>query len=266
MSEIEETVHIVPLGHEFDRAVKPFRKYKADRVYILAVTDTLEKYSEEMIKKQIYYLERVVKALRDLGIKVELRNIDMFDMLELLGCMSRITVEEKKRGNRIYINISSAGRLASAATILVAMAHGAKAYYVTAERYSESPEEKMEHGLSICKETPKVQVIETFPLQLPDEDGIKVLIKLCLEGREMTTPELAEYLARKGVEGFKGCEDWSKIPREKRINYLMTLNKRILNKLENSGYITREKRGRYNRIKITRGGLYIAHLSGQLPK
>ncbi len=34
---LRDVVHIVPLGHEIDRAVAPFTKNKADRAYILAV-------------------------------------------------------------------------------------------------------------------------------------------------------------------------------------------------------------------------------------
>ena len=44
----------------------------------------------------------------------------------------------------------------------------------------------------------------------------------------------------------------------------MKLNKRILDKLEEAGYISREKRGRHNIIKITPGGVYVAHISGKL--
>jgi len=264
MSRLEEIVHIVPLGHEIDRAVKPFETHKADKVYILVVTDTFGKYSKKMIDKQKRYLRKVVSKLRDFGIKVECRNVDMFDMLELLRNLSKIIVDEKEKGNRVYINISSAGRLTSAAAILVAMAHGVRAYYVSAERYSETPEEKDKHGLSICGETPKVQVIETFPLQLPDEDGIMVLVKLCKAGKGMKTTEIAEYLGYENVEGFEGSAPWSKVPREERFKYLMKLNKRILDKLEEAGYIIREKRGRHNIIKITTGGVYVAHISGKL--
>ena len=264
MGEIEEIVHIVPLGHEIDRAVKPFERYKANRVYILAVTETFGKYSEEMVEKQKYYVKKVTDKLRSLGIKVDCKVVDMFNMLELLRSISRIIVEEKRKGNRVYINISSSGRLASAAATLAAMAHKVKAYYVSAERYSESLEDKMEHGLSICSEKPKIQVLETFPIQLPEEDGIKVLVKLCKEKRGMKTTEIAEYLGYEGIEGFEGCAPWRKVPREKRFNYLMKLNKRILAKLEEDGYIKRERRGKYNIIKITTGGVYIAHISGQL--
>jgi len=34
---LRETVHIIPLGHEIDRAVKPFTKTRADRAYVLTV-------------------------------------------------------------------------------------------------------------------------------------------------------------------------------------------------------------------------------------
>jgi len=264
MKRIEEIVHIIPLGHEIDRAVKPFEKYKTNKVYILAVTETFGKYSREMIEKQKYYLEKVITRLREKRIKVEYRNIDMFDMLELLKNLSQIILEEKSKGNRVYINISSAGRLTSAAATLVAMAHGVKAYYVPADRYSESPQNKKKHGLSICGESPEIQVIETFPLQLPKEDGIKVLVKLCREMNGIKTTEIAEYLGSENVEGFEKCVPWAKVPRDERVNYLMKLNKRILRKLEENGYITRERRGRYNLIKITTGGIYVAHISGQL--
>jgi DNA-binding PadR family transcriptional regulator len=44
----------------------------------------------------------------------------------------------------------------------------------------------------------------------------------------------------------------------------MKLNKGILDKLENEGYITRERIGKNNTIRITESGKYIAYLSGTL--
>jgi len=264
MEKIEEIVHIVPLGHEIDRAVKPFERYKANKVVLLAVTETFGKYSQEMIKKQKYYLEIVMNKLKERGIEVEHRNIDMFDMLEVIKSIANLIAEEKGRGNRVYVNISGAGRLTSAAATLAAMAHGVKAYYVSAEGYSENKEDKMKHGLSICRKAPRVELLETFQLQLPKEEGIKVLVKLCREGKGMKTTEILEHLASEKVEGFEKCAPWRKVPRKERFNYLMKLNKRILEKLDVSGYITRERRGRYNLIKVTKAGAYVAHISGQL--
>jgi len=264
MKKIEEIVHIIPLGHEIDRAVKPFKRYKANRVYLLAVTETFGKYSNEMIDKQKYYLEIVMERLKEMGMGVEHKNIDMFDLLELIKNISNIVVDEKTKGNQVYINISSAGRLTSAVATIAAMAHGVKAYYVSADGYSESKEDKNKHGLSICSGDPRIQVIETFQLQLPEEDGMKALVKLYKEGGKAKTTEIAEYLGSEKVEGFEKCIPWVKVPRNERFNYLMKLDKRILRKLEKNRYVTRERRGRYNTIKITASGTYLAHISGQL--
>ena len=60
MSEIEEIVHVVPLGHEFDRVVRPFDKLKANRVYLLTILKEVDipyDVMEEMAKKQMYFVK-----------------------------------------------------------------------------------------------------------------------------------------------------------------------------------------------------------------
>jgi len=261
----EEIIHIVPLGHEIDRAVKPFERYKTNKVYLLAVTETFEKYSEDMIDKQKYYVEIVKNRLEKQGIETEYRNIDMFNTLEVIKHISNIIVEEKARSNRVFVNISSAGRLTSVAATLASMAHGVKAYYVVADGYSESEEEKKKHGLSFCRQL-RLHFLENLPLLLPTEKEMKVLVRLCKEGKEMTTNDLLEYLGSRKVPGFEKYADIRsrKMDRGEKINYLMKLNKGILEKLETNGYILREKSGRHNIIKITQSGIYVAHISGEL--
>jgi predicted transcriptional regulator len=120
----------------------------------------------------------------------------------------------------------------------------------------------MEHGLSICKEL-KLKFLENFQLQLPDKKAIRVLAKLCEEEKGMRTREILDFLREKAVEGFE--KEYKKLDRGGKINYLMKLNKGILEKLENSGYIIREKTGRFSLIRITESGKYVAHISGLLP-
>ena len=261
----EEIVHIIPLGYEIDRAVKPFEKYKANRVYILSITETFGKYSSEMTQRQKYYVENVASKLRNYGLDVIVRNVDMFDILEVVRHISNIVYKEKLAGNAVYVNISSGGRLTSVAAYLAAMAHNAKAYYVVADRYASTEDEKLKHGLSIC-ENLRVNFLENFKLQLPKHEELKVLVKLCKEGKSMKTIDIIEHLASEGVRGFENCADIRsrKMPRKQKINCLMKLNKAILEKLEANGYIEREKIGRYNEIKITNAGKYVAYISGML--
>ena len=145
---MKEIVHIIPLGHEIDRAIRTFDNYKANRAYILATTDDT-KYNPEMTKKQVYYLNAVKEALNRFEISTVIINVDMFDLQEVIKTVSRIVVKETNEENEVFVNVSSSGRLTSIGATLAAMANGAQAYYVEADDYSVTQEEKQKHGLSI---------------------------------------------------------------------------------------------------------------------
>ena len=55
-SRLPENVHIIPLGHEIDRAVKPLLKNKADRVHLLAIPPDAE-LDPVMKEKQMNYTQ-----------------------------------------------------------------------------------------------------------------------------------------------------------------------------------------------------------------
>ena len=110
MSEIEEIVHIVPLGHEFDRVVRPFDKLKANRVYLLTILKEVDipYVTEEMTKKQMYFVKLVKDVLEKRGIEVLLEHTNIFDMLDVLKNVSRIIRMEKAKNNIVYVNMSGA--------------------------------------------------------------------------------------------------------------------------------------------------------------
>jgi hypothetical protein len=94
MKGLQEIVHIIPLGHEIDRAVQPFEKYKADRVYILAVmhNSALDKL---MLEKQRDYVKKVKTRLESKSIEVISINVDMFDLKEVMKNVSSIILKEQ---------------------------------------------------------------------------------------------------------------------------------------------------------------------------
>jgi len=254
----EEIVHIIPLGFEIDRAVKPFEKYRANRAYLLSITES-PNYSRTMLQRQKYYLQTVAAKLTDLGIKVTSYNTDTFNLLEVMGVIAKIAREERNRKNRVFINMSSAGRLTSLGAVLAGMNQGARVYYVVADDYSKTEDELQSHGLSICREL-RLQFVENLRFLLPDERAQKVLVELCRRGKWMNTKDIIEFLRKEGVYGF--TDEYEKMKRPQQINYKMKLNKGILDKLENEGYITRDRVGRNNIIQITESGRYVAHISG----
>jgi len=170
-----EIVHIIPLGHEIDRAVRPFDKLKANRVHLLAITETFGKYSEEMIEKQKYYLNIVKEKLEEKGIRVQSVNVDMSNVLQVMEKVGEIIREEKQRNNLVYVNISASGGFNSVGPTLAAMYEGANVYAVSADGYSEDEEEMRKHGISICNNL-RLRYLKNFEIYAPDETVEKTLL------------------------------------------------------------------------------------------
>jgi transcription elongation factor Elf1 len=262
MKGLQEIVHIIPLGHEIDRAVQPFEKYKADRVYILAVmhNSALDKL---MLEKQRDYVKKVKTRLESKSIEVISINVDMFDLKEVMKNVSSIILNEKKKNNIININMSACGRLTSVGVTLAAMVHQVNVYYVHADHYSSSEEDIQEHGISMCDNL-KITSIHNFQIMMPDDVSKMLLSRLSVKPEGMDNDEIFRLLKVKEIQGFEELpDDMDRYERRsKKRNLIMLLNKRYLDKLEDLGYIQREKVGRKTITIITEAGQYIAHVSG----
>ncbi|MEM1659956.1 MAG: DUF6293 family protein [Candidatus Bathyarchaeia archaeon] len=266
MQGIKEIVHVIPLGHEYDRVVKPFERHRPNRVYLLTITDprNIPHITEEMFKRQEYFLTLVRTFLEERGIEVIVENTNIFDVLDVLRQVSRIVRMEKQRNNIVYVNMSGAGRLTSVAATLAAMAHDAIVYYVMADRYAKTDEEELKHGLSICQDVKVIELVN-FHISLPDKTSLKLLAELCKREKGMKTDEILDFLKKLGIEEFDEKSLKPEVRKDKRRSQqilLNRLNKKMLDKLEAEGYVEREKSGRYNIIKITETGRYAAYISG----
>ncbi|ACL16252.1 HFX_2341 family transcriptional regulator domain-containing protein [Methanosphaerula palustris] len=265
MTNIEETVHIIPLGHEIDRAIKPFEKIKADRVYLLTNWNDINS-DDEMSKKQHYYYEKVRKSLVAKGIDVQpMVKVDLFDLLDVMKNVSKIIVKEKKQNNRIFVNMSAAGRLTSVAATLAGMAHDTNVYYVHSDDYPSKEILRQKHGLSICREG-KTEKLSNFQIVMPDPIGLRILLFLCNENKRKKMKEILDFLKSENVMGFEELFDEVEKSRMRTLqsNQLMKLDKTILSKLEKQGFVNRKKEGTRVYVSITESGRYTAHISGQL--
>jgi hypothetical protein len=268
MQSIQEVVHIIPLGHEFDRAVKPFQERKADRVHLLSVTD-ISKYSEDMLDRQGHFTRKVANHLKEIGIPVVHHPVDLFDILEVMKHISKIITDEKALGNLVLVNMSACGRLTSVGATLAAMAHDVTVYYMSADDYALNKDDFLDHGLSICTKN-KIIRFENFQFTLPDRISTAILVELCMQGRGVTTKDIRNVLHVQGVPSFeldadsipKATKDQNQ--RLEKTKQLIKMEKRYLGPLERNGYIKRERSGRNNIISITESGKHIAHISGLL--
>ncbi len=264
MTGIERTIHIIPLGHEIDRAVTPFQLSKADKVYLLTVLKGTP-LSKEMSVKQRHFAESVRGQLQAKGIEVVCQHVNLFDLLDLMKTISKIIVSEKAENNRIFVNMSAAGRLTSVAATLVGMAHDVQVYYVHADGYPEDEASRQLHGLSICT-TQEIAKLTNFRFVMPDPVGLKVLLFLTERGKPERVSRILEILRENNIPGFE--EDFTKIKDDKRrtvqSRQLMRLDKTILARLERDGFITRRKEGSSRYVFLTESGKYAAHISGLL--
>jgi len=266
---LNKRVHLIPLGHEIDRAVKPFNTYRAERAYVIVVPDNAN-LDEQMLEKQRHYTKRVCEGLLAVGVHPEVVYCNMFDILDVLRVVSSLIVREKRQGNDVLINMSACGRMTSVAVTMAAMVHGVRAYYVHADRYATGGDAALEadHGLSIV-ETGRVEPLYNFSIMMPDAECQLLLCELYQWGQGMTSKDLFTFFHKKGIEGYKYLpekEDKSggyvsgSLNRE----LLNRTNRKYLHKLEAAGYITRIWSGRRFSVHITDAGKYIACVSGLL--
>ncbi|MCD1293625.1 transcriptional regulator [Methanocella sp. CWC-04] len=259
---MEEIVHIVPLGFEIDRVIKPFEKLRANRVYLLYRGNALPtKKGDARAKDPGHFLSTVKVQLEDMGISVVLVETEIFDVLELLKAVSGIILKEKLEKNIVYVNMCAAGRLSSVASTLAAMYHDVKVYYVKADDYPTEGKAIIEHGLSIV-EKPNYSILTNFTIDIPTGAKGIFLAELYRKG-EMTTNDIIKMIEERKLPGFDDLNEAIKGKERTLNNKLVRINMGLLRDLEHNNYIEVEKRGRKKIIKITDKGSYAACLIGE---
>jgi len=267
---LPETVHIIPLGHEIDRAVKPLVNKKVDRVHLLAISPEAE-LDPVMKDKQMNFTRKVTAHLEALSIPVRFHPVEMFDVLDILKNVSRIIVKEKSKGNFVYVNMSACGRKTSFAVTVAAMYHDVVSYYIAADGYSTGENSGMEadHGISIVK-SGNIELLQQFRIMRPDETNIALLAELYRRKTkkipDMKSDDIIKFFNEQKVRGFevksneKHGFERSKLQRK----LLNRVNRMHLEELEKQQYIEKRKVGKEFFVKITDAGSHIACVSGMI--
>jgi hypothetical protein len=267
-SGLPENVHIIPLGHEIDRAVKPLLKNKADRVHLLAIPPDAE-LDPVMKEKQMNYTQKVTACLEEHKIPVQYHAVDMFDTLDVMKKVSRIIVLEKARGNIVYVNMSACGRKTAFAVTIAAMFHDTAVYYVAADSYATGVNsiKEADHGMSIV-ESGNIELLQQFRIMKPDDTDIALLAELYRRKMNnmpvMKSDDIIDFFSQKKVHGFNvKPEDKRGLERSKLKRALLNrINRMHLEGLESQKYIEKKKIGKEFVVKITEAGSHIACVSG----
>jgi hypothetical protein len=252
---MERNVHLIPLGWEVDRAILPLEAVRPHRVYILC--------DPESHPWQAHYYNQVVERLKAMNVEYRHVRVDsVSDMKGLVRELAHLMKQEIESGNRVFVNISSAGKIGAVASTLVTMAHMhgcGRAYYVRPEEYVITDEARMVCGLTKGMKGEPIDV-PIFPIWLPSREGSAVLLALKQKGGSMKYYELFRVLAAKGVEGY--VEVTSHTSRKVKTNLTVRLTKTILKPLHEQGLVTSRKEGRTQIVSLTDAGDFMACLLG----
>lgn len=254
---MEEIVHIVPLGWEYDRAVKPALAMHAHRVYVLC--------DARQHEPRRHYLSRVVSTLRRHGIHVVPVQVDSF--LNITGTMSEVTriiEREVALRNRVYVNVATSGKVAAIGVTLAAMAHlrpeEGGIFYVEAKDYPTSLKAQRLHGIGSGMLGSPV-FLPLFRLWLPDPTCMLVLAMLAeSDGREMRYQAIIDRLRIEGVRGFEKTPVEGTPRRRFRTSLNVALNQQVIRKLVRNEYAQVIEDGRRRSLRLTPGGVYLASL------
>lgn len=273
-----DIVHIIPLGHEIDRAIRPFDTATANRVYLLVDTGegssngTSERDQKmDNLQKKIY-TPAVTERLREKNITVHIVPTKTFELESLLKTITSLIRMEKERGSLIQINMSSSGRLGAVGAFMAGIAYDVPTYYVHSERFSKDNEREI-HGLSLCEKN-HVSYLPQFKYSIPTSAESQILEYL-YDSRKLdadsarSSKELVNYLESKGIEGFiTTAQEIQEIKKdEKKIRTvesrkLMRISLLLKKLQDDDSYITSFKEGRRTLFRITELGEHAYCLCG----
>ena len=289
-SGISEIVHIIPLGHEFDRAVRPFDTAAANHVYLITDSGDAGEGAENLPPKR-EYVSRVIRYLKKKHIPADVAETDFSDMGALLTTIASLIRKELFFGNRVYVNMSAAGELGAAAATLAGMALGAEVYCVHADGYA-SDAERAETGVSVCR-TNAVSILPKVDIHLPDDAELPVLEELYYaDNNVLSASEISEVVENEpdSVDTADECFCMNKcdfsfssgkcmdMPTPLRVSDIELEAERskrrkvqsrnlmkvsgMMKRMEEKGYVTKGKFGRKMMYQLTERGMYALILSG----
>ena len=233
-----DRVHVVPLGHEFDRIVEPVVRYRADVVYLLEHDDPTAETPE--------YHEDIEDALAEAGADVRWRSCDLFDVYDVLGVVTTIAAEH--RGDSVRVNVSGGGTLAAIGATIACMdvSTDATAYYVHPEEYAlDAVERPVSEGFD------DLSTLPDYPVDSPTRDQVAIMAYLADREGGTARPKKRDLIDYAEAEELSFVAD--RDPANDKAKFRL-LDTHVVSPLESDGYIEVEKVGRRHVVELTEQG------------
>ena len=232
-------VQIATVGYEIDRVVLPAKQEKADKVWLLIH----ENKSED---KAIPFISKITNQLEKFGIEVIQESHDRRDLFQIIRAVKNII--EKENGNEIYVNLASGSKIQAIGTMMACMMFNVDSnvhpFYVEAKNYPGFDAKKpLSTGIK------EIQNVPPYSIKIPDLKLINALRIIKDNGGKITKKKMAELAEKNNLISVNPKDE-----EHRSMVRFTSLDKNIIQPLEEWGFIEIEKLGRNRWITITPEG------------
>ena len=231
-------VHIAPVGFEVDRIVLPASNMRADRVWLIIHSDSIDDAGQPFSK---LISERLEKD----QIEFKMEYADRTDLFDTLRVLRRIILKEKN--NAILVNVSVGSKIQAIASMMACMMFKDEVdilpYYAVPEKYVNIPREQETAGLK------KVLKLPEYKIETPPNHLIHCL-KIIHERSD-------NRIANKDLRDQAFARDLIHVERDKNYDQsaYMALKTNLIEPLLKWKFVRVEKIGRRHDLVLTEDGL-----------
>jgi len=231
-------VHIAPVGYEIDRVVLPAKQERADKVWLLVHDNKSE-------DKAIPFVSKIIKQLEKLRIEVVQESHDRRDLFKIIRAVKSIIEQEK--GNEIYVNLATGSKIQAIGTMMACMMFNDDSnvhpFYVEAANYPGfDAKQPLSTGIKDIVDVPP------YSIKTPDQKLVDALQIITKHNGKLTKKEMASLAEKQNLITINAKEKNHSMAR------FASLDKNIIQPLEEWGFIVVNKIGRNRWIEITEEG------------
>lgn len=179
-------VHIIPIGFDSTRVTEALIQRKADKVHFIRYTKDKEHSAHfGFIKKELH------KKMKQLEIKQYFLNI--WDLYECIEKFREIIIEEKQKGNHVFINVSTGSKITAIAGMLACMSWKAEPYYVQVNYEPQSAASIQKLNVKALDDLP------VYEINKPKQLHMRILEVLMKNDKIMRKSKLIEELENMNI-------------------------------------------------------------------
>ncbi|MCH7561864.1 MAG: hypothetical protein IIC67_10965 [Thaumarchaeota archaeon] len=231
-------VQIAPVGYEIDRVVLPAKQEKADKVWLLV-------HENKSDDKAVPFVSKITKQLEKLRIDVVQESHDRRDLFKIIRVVKSII--EKEKGNEIYVNLASGSKIQAIGTMMACMMFNDDSnvhpFYVEAANYPGfDAKQPLSTGIKDIVDVPP------YSIKTPDQKLVAALQIITKHNGKLTKKVMATLAEEEQLITINAKENNHSMAR------FASLDKNIIQPLEEWKFIKTEKVGRNRWITITQEG------------